>query len=85
MSCKYFSRIPTKTTFILAESWKSYQLIRGRVVCLFTIDTCDVVRSWSIILLPSIVLENLFEFFKHCECVGGGGEVCLFGLFRDKV
>ena len=31
-SCKYFLRIPTKTTFIFTESWKSYQLIRGHVV-----------------------------------------------------
>ena len=49
-------------TYSYAESWKSYQLIREHVVFLFTFDTCDVVRSWSNFLLPSIVLDNLFDF-----------------------
>ena len=62
MSCKYFFRIPTKTTFISTESWKKYLLIRGHVVFLFSFDTYDVVRSWSIFLLPFIVLDNLFDF-----------------------
>ena len=61
-SCKYFLRIPTKTTFISTESWKLHQLIRGHVVFLFSFDTYDVVRSWSIFLLPSIVLDNLFDW-----------------------
>jgi len=61
LSCKYFLRIPTKTTFIFTESWKLYQLIRGHVVFLFSFDAYDVVRSWSIFLLPSIVLDNLFN------------------------
>ena len=60
LSCKYFLRIPTKTTFIFAKSWKLYQLIIGHVDFLFSFDTYDVVRSWSIFLLPSIVLDNLF-------------------------
>ena len=61
MSCIYFLRIPTKTTFISTKSWKSYQLIRGHVVFLLSFATYDVVRSWSIFMLPSIVLVNLFE------------------------
>ena len=61
LSCIYFLRIPTKTTFISTKSWKSYQLIRGHVVFLFSFATYDVVRSWSIFVLPSIVLVNLFE------------------------
>ena len=60
LSCKYFLRISTKTTFISTETWKVYQLIRGHVVFLFSFDTYDVVRSWSIFLLPSIELDNLF-------------------------
>ena len=63
-SFKYFLRIPAKITFISAESWKSYKLIRGHVVFLFTFDTCDVVHNWSIFLLPSIVLDNQFEKSK---------------------
>ena len=59
---------PTKTTFIFTESWKSYQLIRGQVVFLFSFDTYDVVRSWSIFLLPSIVFDNLFVLaWYHCR------------------
>ena len=65
LSCKYFLRIPTKTTFISTESWKSHQIIRGHVVFLFSFDTYDVVRSWSIFLLPSIVLVNLFGKNYH--------------------
>ena len=67
LSCIYFLRIPTKTTFISTKSWKSYQLIRGHVVFLFSFATYDVVRSWSIFVLPSIVLVNLFgvHFFKN--------------------
>ena len=69
LSFKYFLRIPAKITFISAESWKSYKLIRGHVVFLFTFDTCDVVHNWSIFLLPSIVkLQNceyiLFQIIK---------------------
>ena len=41
----------------------NHQLIREHVVFLFTFDTCDVVRSWSNFLLPSIVLDNLFDFY----------------------
>ena len=29
---------------------------------LVVFDTCDVLYNWSISLLPTIVLENLFEF-----------------------
>ena len=32
---------------------------------LFSFDTYDVVRSWSIFLLPSIVLDNLFAICKN--------------------
>ena len=60
LSCKYFLRIPTKTIFIFTESWTVYQLIGGHVVFLFSFDTFDVVHSWSIFLLPSIVLDTLF-------------------------
>ena len=28
-------------------------------------DTCDVVHNWSIFLLPSIVLDNLFDLFCY--------------------
>ena len=31
----------------------------------FTFDTCDVVRSWSIFLFPSIVLDNLFDHYSY--------------------
>ena len=75
MSCKYFLRIPTKTAFISAESWKSYQLTRGHVIFLFTYDTCDIVTSWSIFLLPSIVLDNLFGYSQ--PCIGISQDVAL--------
>jgi len=58
LSCKYLLRIPAKTTFISAESRKSYQ----HVVFLHTFDTCDVVHNLLILLLPSIVLDNLFGY-----------------------
>ena len=65
LSCKYFLRIPTKTTFISAESWKSYQLIRGHVVFLFTFDTYDVVRSSSIFLLPSKLYLTTYLVYRN--------------------
>ena len=39
--------------------------MRENLVFLVTFDTCDVVNNWSISLLPTIVLDNLFEFDKN--------------------
>ena len=39
------------------------------VVFLVIFDTCDVVYNWSISLLPTIVLNNLFggAFFRNYD------------------
>ena len=59
LSCKYFLRIPTKTTFITAGSWKSYQPIIEDMSSFFLHLT--LVTSCAH-LLPSImyILDNLF-------------------------
>ena len=68
LSCKYFLRIPTKTTFISTESWKSYQLIRGYLVFLFSqLTLCATGRFFCCDLL---YLATYLTPIKYEMCIG---------------
>jgi len=45
---------------------------RKYVFLVFFFDTCDVVYSWSISLLPPIVLDNLFGISGRANSLEGG-------------
>ena len=59
----FFTRISTQYTDDIYLSWILeiiLTIVGQHVVFLFSFDTCDVVGSWLIFLLPSFVLDNLF-------------------------
>ena len=47
---------------LFIQSWKTCQLMSENFVFLFRF--CDVVYNWFISVLPPIVLDNLFGYFK---------------------
>jgi len=78
LSCKYFLRIPTKTTFISTESWKSYH----RFFCchLLYLTIYLILRvSKSIIFILKI--DQVNQNIEDLICVSLSHSIKLFFYF----